>query len=310
MAISEFIDTAKRLNDNDFGWYGGYAEHYGATYMDAVNKFVSTISTERSGRNLEHRIGIRKSVIKAILQIGAKILYNRPITSLGRKYVYVSKPFFYCMPTEEEFFCAAKQYILSYLQMCSKGEGVNVFDHLLWPQQSDTISEFFPENFKVIVVYRDPRDVYLLNKYYWYKPPVSAPGAIPYFPTDVMKFCDEWKRMIYDCTGKKNVLLIFFEDLVYQYDKTVKNIEDFLDLEINNHTKKYTFFEPERSIENTQVFRLSNEWIEEIAPINSLLSSYLYHFPYNRIPEKTLWFDSDLQLINVRKKKKINRDNS
>lgn len=57
MAISEFIDTAKRLNDNDFGWYGGYAEHYGATYMDAVNKFVSTISTERSGRNLEHRIG-------------------------------------------------------------------------------------------------------------------------------------------------------------------------------------------------------------------------------------------------------------
>ena len=43
MAISEFIDTAKRLNDNDFGWYGGYAEHYGATYMDAVNNLFQQL---------------------------------------------------------------------------------------------------------------------------------------------------------------------------------------------------------------------------------------------------------------------------
>ena len=134
-------------------------------------------------------------------------MYNRPITSLGRKYVYVSKPFFLLHANRRRVFLCCKNNIFYRICKCAQRVKESMFLIIFCGHSSRIqLVNLSPEHFKVIVVYRDPRDVYLLNKYYWYKPPVSAPGAIPYFPTDVMKFCDEWKRMIYDCTGKKNVL--------------------------------------------------------------------------------------------------------
>ncbi len=303
MAINEFIDAAKRLNDNDFGWYGSYQKYYGDQYMNSVYKFIDSISYKKDRKSAAHAIKVVYSFIKAIKQLAAKIIYKRPITSLGRKYIYDDKLCYFSMPTKDEFCLAAKEYTNSYIEMCRKDNSVNIFDHLIWPQQCETINEFMPDNLKIIVLDRDPRDVYLLNKYYWHKPPVST--TKPYYPTNPSDFVNEWRRTIQKRGNTDRVLFLHFEDLVYKYEETVKEIEKFIGLKSVNHTNKYSTFEPERSIENTQVFNLSNEWKKEVELIEKELSDYLYPFPYERTPDKKLWFDTDLQLTTIKSKKKI-----
>lgn len=305
MAINGFLDAAKRLNDNDFGWYGSYKKYYGNQYMEAVQTFINTISYKKDRRSAAHTKYVRFSLIKAVMQIIAKILYKRPITSFGKKFVFDDKDSYFSMPTREEFCEAAKHYTQSYLKMCSKEAEINLFDHLLWPQQTDSIFDFMPDALKVIVVDRDPRDLYLLNKYYWHRPPVST--SKPYYPTEPAAFISEWRRTVSRNIENDRVLVIHFEDLIYNYRDTVLRIEAFLDIDDKNHSAPYSKFEPERSIENTQVFTLSEEWKREVEQIAHELEDYLYPFPYVRIPDKKLWFDTDLQLIGVKEKKKIVR---
>lgn len=299
MAINQFIDAAYRLNDNNFGWYGSYKYYYGDKYMNSVEEFVSEISKKKERKSASHAIKVRKTLKKAFFQIMAKIIYKRPITSLGREYIFDNKAGYFAMPTREEFSIAAKKYINSYIEMCSKDSEINVFDHLIWPQQSVCIEEFMPEILKVIVLQRDPRDVYLLNKYYWHSIPIS--NSKPYYPTSPKEFIEEWKRSVSLNLETSRVLVLNFEDLIYNYNSTLEKIEKFLGINKLNHLKKYHFFEPSKSIENTQIYNISKEWNTEIKEIERELSNYLYDFPFKRIPNKKLWFDTNLQLVNIKR---------
>lgn len=292
MAINRFISAANRLNNNNFGWFGSYKAYYGSKYSQIVQEFISSISECKSKKrkNAAHVEKVRFSLFKCCLQIGAKLIYNRPINKWGNKYVYDSMPGYLALPTKEEFSAAAKQYTSSYMGMCSNGNKLEVFDHLIWPQQVDSLDVLFPNNFKVIVVQRDPRDVYLLNKYYWHQHHLTT--GTPYFSTDPRKFIDEWKRTIYINDDNKNVLYVYFEDLIYRYDSCLYNIESFLKLEPNTHKYYQERFKPLDSIENTQIYNVSEDWKKEVSIIESELKDYLYDFPYNRIPNKDLWFDA------------------
>ena len=68
MAINDFIVAMKRLNDNDFGWFGSYKSLLGEDFMKIVNDFVGRISTIKKGSNSNHYKTVRFSVIKAAAQ--------------------------------------------------------------------------------------------------------------------------------------------------------------------------------------------------------------------------------------------------
>ena len=299
IAINRFIKAAQILNDNNFGWIGSYKKYYGHEYMEIVESLVEKISRKTGRQSSAHMKKVRFSFIKAILQIGAKIAIKRPITKVGRYYVTDNMPGYYAMPSLEDLNIACKEYIQAYLKMCMKDCKVNVFDHLIWPQQCQLIDTLFPNNFRAIVVKRDPRDVYWLNKYYWHKPPVSI--SKPYFPTEVTNFCKEWKEQIINQFKSNKVLAISFEDLIYNYDKTVAQIEDFLGLKNTCHKSKKMYFNPDMSIENTQVYTINKDWREETKRIELELQDYLYSFPRERMPNKNLWFDTEAQQKRLKK---------
>lgn len=300
IVINNFILSTKRLNNYDYGWIGSYKKHYGNAYMEMANKLIRDISRKTGRQSAAHMYKVRFSLLKAVLQIGARILIKRPITKLGRHYVTDNNPGYYAMPSKDLLGKACKEFVTSYLCMCESGVRINIFDHLLWPQQCGLINELFPNNFKVIVVKRDPRDVYLLNKYYWFKPPVDI--SKPYYPTDVETFCKEWKETIRTEFSSPNVLCVDFEDLVYKYDETVKEIEAFIGIDSCEHVNAFMSFMPEKSIENTQIFRFKKEWGDEVQLIERTLSEYLYEFPYERTPDKNGWFDNEAQLSKIKKK--------
>lgn len=147
-----------------------------------------------------------------------------------------------------------------------------VIDQFFPPSNIARFNMFFPNN-KVILVDRDPRDLFILEKYYW-------KGSI--IPVDnVEKFC-KWflitrKNRSLDAS-LNNVLLIQFEDLIYHYDKSIDIITSFLEVDIKSHIRKRNGFNPEISVHNTKLwFKFKNEKTE-IEYIENRLKEYLYEF--------------------------------
>ena len=145
---------------------------------------------------------------------------------------------------------------------------------------------YFKENdIKITVVDRDPRDVFLLGKKF-------QSNVFP--KKDVKKFCEwyEWTRSIfYKDEQPKEVLLLNFEDLVYDYENSRRRIFEHFGIDQIHHTPQFKYFNPEKSIANTQVWRLYPQYSQDINYIEKHLSKYLYDFPYKINIDENKMFD-------------------
>jgi len=131
---------------------------------------------------------------------------------------------------------------------------------------------YFDDNIRVIIVDRDPRDIFVLNKTIW---------KTTIVPTNPIDFC-KWYAYTHGCAkgqplDKNRVIKIQFEDLVYRYSETVSVIEQFIGLSSTNHKKPFEGMNPKQSINNTWLFK-DYEPHSEIIYIEEHLKEYLYDF--------------------------------
>ena len=90
---------------------------------------------------------------------------------------------------------------------------------------------------------------------------------------------------------RDDVLILRFEDMIYDYDKTSKRIMDFLGLDESQiMLDKKERFNPEKSIVNTQLFNRYPQYSKDVEFIENELSECLYNFPGN----KKIDFEGDL----------------
>lgn len=303
-AISTFVREMKRLNDNNFGWYGSFKAMYGNKFNEILDEFISDLS----GYEIPVRYyGQCEKVIfnpfKIPLQVAARVLLGRHIYKWGRQFVYNNAvpSMKVTFPTEDEFYGAAKKFVSSYMEMFQDKTAENtIYDRLLLSHNFYRMPNYFGEDFRIINVERDVRDIYILNKYIW----KEIHAGIMY-PSELSEFIDYWKRthdMEKPCSDKR-ILNIRFEDLVYDYEKTVEKIEKHCNLNPDTHIRKQTLFVPEKSIKNTQSFRLKSEWQEEIRELEKAFPQYLYDFLYDIDTSVGEMFDDSR---TVRKKGLIN----
>lgn len=299
MVINNFINAMERLNCYDFVWFGSYAKQFGDKFKKLYTELVNSISTSSKGLNSNHIIRSRYSLFKALLQVAAHIVYKRNFIQYGNKYIYDGKDVYFSMPTEEEVYSAARAFTKGYFDLFDReGKNIRVFDHLIWANQVDEYMRCFDDNFKVIVVERDPRDVFLLNKYIWFKPPIGH--GTPHFPIAPDLFVEEWRKTVVGEYSNPNLYRVHFESLIYDYDSTVEKIEDFLGLNSSEHVLKEKYLDVSKSIENTQVFNVNNEWRSEAQYIEDELREFIFEFPYERIPNTGNMFD-DPRTVTTKK---------
>jgi hypothetical protein len=133
---------------------------------------------------------------------------------------------------------------------------------------------------KAIVVFRDPRDIYTLAK-------TSLGMQGRFIPSDdVDTFIKYYKGLMKSLryAASEEALYINFEDLVYNYALTVNKIESFLGLTNSEHTGK-SKFNPDISINNTQLALKHTYMQSDISKIEEELSDYLYDFTrFKKIP--------------------------
>jgi hypothetical protein len=273
-AIRSFELQMSKLYDKKFWWIGNYKKIWGESFKQLTKDYINNITEYNyPGFYYMHEEVNAKMFIKLLIRKPFKMLFkNKEFKKVlryndGMRISYISS---------NKFYEYSKKYIYSLLNKLSNGKDSVLLDQLLLPYNLFRVDNYFNDDLKVIVVERDPRDVFIQNKYIWPKQKMQVP-----FPTEVNEFCSFYDSMrkTEKSTNSKKVLRIRFEDLIYNYDKTLEKIMKFLNFSKENHIYPKTKFKPEKSINNTQVFR-NKRFKKEIDVIEKKLSNYLYDFPY------------------------------
>lgn len=176
---------------------------------------------------------------------------------------------------EEKFLESTQRYTFNVLNGLNATNLVDMFFEQLVPTTNISRYIRYFDDIKVIVVDRDPRDVFLLGKY-------KLNDKV--MPKDITEFCD-WYRWNRDISNRnelpKCAIKISFEDLIYFYDESVNKVLEHIGIDSQRHSRKRKYFNPDISIRNTQIWNRYPQLKEEADAIHSKLSEYCYSFPYS-----------------------------
>lgn len=282
-ALHAFKQTMQALNRGRW-WVGHYADLIGSEFAAAVDELLAELIEVRphfywyeqekfSTRDLPY-LAWRKTV--KLLSGGRKVLplpLNYPEMWLA-------------WPKHAEFTAVAQKFInriaAAIAAKVPDATGI-IMDQLLLPHNLWRFADYFNDDYAAIVIGRDPRDVFIANKYVWAKNNEPVP-----YPTVVEEFCRMYRRLresVQPCSNAR-IFTYAFEDLIYNYEATVAQIERDLGLLSRQHIAPKTKFNPAISVNNTQLWRQNPVWQEEASIIARELSAYCYNFPYS--------FDADL----------------
>lgn len=283
-AINDFECAMYRLNDNDFGWFGGYQRRFENKFIDNVNEFIRDITTYTRKGYWSNDFQYKKC-FNAYIKDCIKKIFNHPINKFGYSLsVYGDNKVNYAFIDDNHFYTAAKIFIKKYMKMLEPDEDKTlVLDQILLPHNLYRIPRYFDQDVRCIVLDRDPRDMYILSKYIW-----TRNGSYALFPESPEKFAEFYCKLISmeKQIEDSRILRIHFEDMIYYYDETIDKIEKFIGKgQLGIHIKKWEFFNPNISINNTQNFRIKPAWEKEVDIIAKKMKNYLYDFPYEFYPQ-------------------------
>lgn len=273
-AIHSFENMMYQLYYRKFWWVGNYKKNLGADFKTITDEYINEIVQfiPRDYWYMQERLNFPRFLwmgMRAVLRklSGGKIQIRRPLEY---------RPMRISLLRPEEFYTASKKFIERIITLMGREGSHLVLDQLLLPHNLWRVPKYFGEEAECFVVDRDPRDVYLLNKYVWPK----ESGQLPY-PAQADEFCDYYLRLreMERETDCPQVHRIRFEDFVYQYEKTADRIMETVGLLPEQHARKRMYFDPDRSVFNTQLF-LDEKYRDEIQIIEKKLGKYLYDFPY------------------------------
>lgn len=121
-----------------------------------------------------------------------------------------------------------------------------------------------------IVVDRDPRDLYLYTKYFLKNKARQIPT------NNVQSFVEYYKRTHMGDRNDKSIIHIRFEEAIYEYERILNLLSNRLNL--GNHVYQKKFFNPNKSVNNTNMMKKIDYNKNEINFIESELSEYIFPF--------------------------------
>lgn len=140
----------------------------------------------------------------------------------------------------------------------------------------------FFENAVAFVVDRDPRDNYIFTREF-----LSKKGR--FIPSDTVEEFVFYYKLLRDNMPYKDpdhrICRLNFEEMVYDYENATRKIRDFLHLSDNPHPR--TVFDPELSINNTQLILKFPQYQKDVEYIERELSEYLFDFSRYPRPNNT-----------------------
>lgn len=125
-------------------------------------------------------------------------------------------------------------------------------------------------NLKPIIVYRDPRDVYVFAKAH----------GIFWIPTSAVETYIDWyvrKTCYINIESIPGFYVTSFERLISEYKTVVAEIEDFLSLDSKNHIHPFENFNPAVSAQGVGIWKKYPELVEDCDKIKKALDYLIYY---------------------------------
>lgn len=278
-ALHAFKERMSELYQDENWWPANYKKYLHPDFLKCTEEYLEELIQFRSDNiwYMQQRPTEQMLKRKRLQSLVRRISRGRVKIPSAVRYTPMQLSFV----TEEEFYAMSKKYIYKLFELMGLEKDNLILDQLLLPHNLWRVENYFDDNLECFVVERDPRDVFIINKYIW-----RVKGGVVPYPTDVEEFCDYYRhlRNAEKKVETSYVHRFFFEDLIYKYDESVTRICEILNLKPEEHTKKGTHLNPQKSINNTQLF-LHEAYREEAKVIEERLAEYLYDFPYVREPE-------------------------
>ena len=248
-------------------FFNGKWKEYSEEYVESLTDFKYNGWWQYDLLDKGNFYYFRKRVLNKLLQM--TFWKNQPERTLNT----MKKEITYCShPSEDKFLQCTRAYISKLFASVSEDCDVVMVDQIVPPTNLNRYLRYF-DDIKVCVVDRDPRDIYILEKYVW------RDGIIP---NDVSTFC-KWYRYTrshreFEKLDNQRVMYVQFEDLIYKYEQTTGLVSNWLNLDITK-SKPQTRFIPDKSIKNTQTWKMYPQARKDINKIEKELKEYLYNFP-------------------------------
>lgn len=246
-------------------------------FMEITNEYINSI-VQTKYMGMETIDILSGNIIKNIFMLGMKKKLIPLFYENYKKKAYLRWPnreLYICIEPEN-FYDASKKYIKDILlEMGADFSKKIVLDQPFEGNAPENSFAFY-DNPLAIVVDRDPRDLYLNQKYTC----LTEGRFIP--KDDVEKFVIYYRELHKNINyNNDRILRIKFEDMIYRYDETVEKIMKFLGLTKHKYPKR--FFKPEHSAFNTQLIKKYPTDIDDIKYIEKNLSEFLY--PFDLFPD-------------------------
>lgn len=266
-AIKSFRNNIVDLYSLRGWWPGNYKKYVTKNFLEIVENYILKIKDNNFQGTWYYNEKYKG------YKLYKRALKNRIYKFLKKKIILDKFDIEYSFISKEDFYKYSCEFIYDLVKEINvENKDLVLLDQLILPHNIYRLKNYKYINILPIIVERDPRDVFLLNKYFW----VPSGVPIPY-PLDAEDFCDYYEKIrereITD--SGINVLRLKFEDLIFNYDKSLKQIESYLGLERNSHANKKEFFNPEISSGNIGIYK-QEKYKEEVKIIEKKLSKYLY----------------------------------
>lgn len=264
-AIKSFRKLMKKLYVYE-GWgVANYKNKISKNFMNIVDGYLDSIITSRY-RGIWYYYQ-KPTKVAWITRVIRRVILKRT-TKLKQVQLEMS------MVSSDDFYEKSRNFILDVIKEISDNEEHIVLDQFLLPHNLNMIDNYKIKKLFPVIISRDPRDVFILNKYFW-KP---RNQEVPY-PIDVKEFCNYYKMMRENEKKTKTLALrLNFEDLVLNYEETKQDIENFIGIDSIHHKAKFKYFNPAISVNNLQVYNRDVKYRKEVEIIELELSEYLYNF--------------------------------
>lgn len=161
--------------------------------------------------------------------------------------------------------------IFAVIKHSSKEKSFLVLDQLTNDFEFDVqrYLDYIP-NLKIIMVYRDPRDVYTFAK----------KADVAWIPHKTVDMFIKWYRIVtkyFDAKEQNLYHVVQFENLVCDYDRIVAGIENYIGLQKSAHTKKGTCLDVSHSEKNLGIWRQFSMWDKDYIMIHQQLGFLCYN---------------------------------
>lgn len=267
---SEF--AIKRYKEYVIKYKRTYEKIFGNKWIRISNSFIDNISEFSYYGYWVSDMRYLNPVIKAVYYF--RRLIDKVMPKRFRKPVHFDyfprKKMYQPIYSKENFIKNCKDYINQLCKEINDDESkLVILDQFVPTSNIDKYLELV-DNLKVIVVDRDPRDVFI--KHFTDKDHV--------LPKDIHQFIINYRetRKIAYNENNEDVLRLNFEDIIYNYQKTMEKVNRFLNLDEANHIDKFKYLNPNISIKNTKLWEKYPQFSKEIQMIEKELSDFIYNY--------------------------------